>query len=69
MDIIAVEVDVGGSNDNEGGDGGTTAGAGGDQFRGVPANPHGAAVISHAVKLSLRAYFEILRRASYQLPT
>ncbi len=24
----------------------------------MPANPHGAAVISHAAKLSLRAYFE-----------
>jgi hypothetical protein len=58
MDIIAVEVDVGGSNDDEGGDRGTTAGGGGDQFRGVPVNPHGAAVISHAAKLSLRAYFE-----------
>jgi hypothetical protein len=58
MDIIAVEVDVGGSNDDEGGDGGTTAGGGGDQFHGVPANPHGAAVISHAAKLSLREYFE-----------
>jgi hypothetical protein len=55
MNIIAVEVDVGGSNDDEGGDGGTTAGGGGDQFRGVPANPHGRV--------------EILRRASYQLPT
>ncbi len=58
MDIITVEADVGGSNnDEEGGDGGTTAGGGGDQFRGVPANPYGA-VISHAAKLSLRAYFE-----------
>jgi hypothetical protein len=55
MDIIAVEVDVGGSNDDEGGDGGTTAGGGGDEFHGVPANPHGRV--------------EILRRASYQLPT
>ncbi len=57
MDIIAVEADIGGSNNDERGDGGTTPGGGGDQFRGVPANPHGA-VTSHGAKLSLCAYFE-----------
>jgi hypothetical protein len=57
MDIIAVEADVGGSNGVERGDGGSTAGGGEDQFHRVPANPQGAA-ISHAAKLSLRAYFE-----------
>jgi hypothetical protein len=57
MDIIAVKADIGGSNNDERGDGGTTPGGRGDQFCGVPANPHGA-VISHAAKLSLHTYFE-----------
>jgi hypothetical protein len=63
MDIIAVKADIGGSNDDERRDGGTTPGGGGDQFRGVLANPHGA-VISHAAKLSLRAY---LKRVGWPL--
>jgi hypothetical protein len=57
MDIIAVEVDVGGSNGVERGDVGSTGGGGEDQFHRVPANPQGAP-ISHAAKLSLRTYFE-----------